>query len=350
MLDIVESQPTFTFAFVILPKFSTFTLSCLIEPLRIANYCDGKELYNWKLLSMEGDAIPSASGIPVQTEAINPENSHYDAIIVCGGWNAERYENPELFRWLRSMGRKGCILGAAEIGSYVLARAGLLEGYDSTVHWHCLSAFREAYPDHSVKEQLFVIDRKRMTCAGGTACLDMILSDIENRYGKSLAIEVADQLLYNSIRDSETPQREVQSHTNTAPPPALQGVIEFMENNIEEPISIPEICGFLDVTQRKLERLFNRYYECSAVAFYRALRLQHARTLLTQTNMSVLDIGVACGFASSSYFSKSYTDMFDVRPRDHRTAWPEHDAKPFWPGVATSMVAASRHIKTSRPV
>ncbi|WP_019529435.1 GlxA family transcriptional regulator [Dasania marina] len=346
MLNTSAAKPTFTFAFVILPKFSSFTLSCLVEPLRIANYCDGNKIYDWKFLSVAGDAVPSASCIPVQTQSINEETQQFDAIIVCGGWNSERYDHPDLLRWLRLMGRKGTILGAAEIGTYVLARAGLLEGYQSTIHWHCHSAFKESYTELIVKEQLFVIDRKRMTCAGGTACLDMMLRDIEKRHNKSLAIEVADQLVYNSIRDSELPQKEVQGQANTAPPPALQGVIEFMENNIEEPISIPEICGFLDLTQRKLERLFNRYYDCSAVAFYRALRLQHARTLLTQTNMSVLDIGVACGFSSSSYFSKSYTDMFDVRPRDHRTSWPEHDATPFWPGVSKAMTTARpKHAK-----
>jgi AraC family carnitine catabolism transcriptional activator len=96
----------------------------------------------------------------------------------------------------------------------------------------------------------------------------------------------------------------------------------------------------LGFSQRKLERLFRKNFECSAVAFYRVLRLQEARVLLTHTDMSVLDICIACGFASSSYFSKSYTNQFGVRPRDHRSSWPEHEPVPLWPGMARSRLAS----------
>jgi len=223
------------------------------------------------------------------------------------------------------------------MGSYVLARAGLLAGYAATIHWHCHNAFRERYPDTDLKDELFVIDRKRMTCGGGVSCIDMIIQDIQLRHGKALAAEVADQAVYSTSRDAAQPQRQLPPGEQTALPQVLRQAIEFMEANVERTIKIPRLAATLELSQRKLERLFNKHFECSAVAFYRRVRLQHARALLTQTDMSVLDICVACGFASSSYFSKSYAEQFGLRPREHRLAWPDTDRSPLWPGLNTSM-------------
>ena len=334
-------KPRFTFAFVLLQKFSMFSLSALLEPLRIANYCSGRNLYGWRFLSADGKDVPASTGVMVPTNPVSMDDSAWDAIIVCGGWNAERYDCAELFSWLQHMGRSGIILGAIETGSYILASAGLLQGYAATIHWHCHNAFKERYPLIDLKDALYVIDRKRMTCAGGTAGLDMMLQEIRRRNGRKLALEVADQLLCSQVRKADMPQKEGQSRQQSSAPPALQRAIEIMEQNIEKPLTIPQISRLLDFSQRKLERLFKKYFGCSAVAFYRTVRLQEARVLLTHTDMSVLDICIACGFASSSYFSKSYTNQFGVHPRDHRTSWPDTEPTPYWPGISTFTAATA---------
>jgi transcriptional regulator GlxA family with amidase domain len=331
------TQESFRIAFVLLPKFSSLTLSSLVEPLRIANYCDGSELYEWSYLSTNGEPVPGCSGYSVATTAINDELSDkLDAVIICGGWNAERYDDPELERWLRLIARRNTILGAAELGAYVLAHAGLLAGYAMTIHWHCRNAFKERYGDADLRDQLFVIDRNRMTCAGGVASLDMMLAEIRTRYGHALADEVAEQVVYLAPRDTLEPQRNTKESGHGAVAALLKQAIGIMEKNIERTVKIPDVAESLGMSQRKLERLFNKHFSCSAVAFYRRVRLQHARALLTQTDMSVLDICVACGFASSSYFSKSYAEQFGMRPREHRLAWPDSDNSPLWPGLNTS--------------
>lgn len=341
-----ESAQPFRFAFVLLPKFSPLTLSCLVEPLRIANYCDGRSLYHWIYLSVDGADVRSASGYGVSTQPIHSVADDVDAVVVCGGWNSERYESPELMKWLRKLARGDAVIGAAEVGSYVLAKCGLLSGYAATIHWHCRSAFNEQFTGVDLRDQLFVIDRQRMTCAGGVACLDMMLHEIQGRHGASLAAEVADQVVYSSSRDAAQPQKELRPGEHTPVPQVLRRAIEFMEANLERPVRIPVLAKSLGLSQRKLERLFNRHYGCSAVAVYRKVRLQHARVLLTQTDMSVLDICVACGFASSSYFSKSYAEEFGMRPRDHRLAWPDSDLAAFWPGLSP---APGRSARQSRP-
>ncbi len=342
MLNTSPPQARFTFAFVLLQKFSMFSLSALLEPLRIATYCSGRNLYDWRFLSADGKDVQASTGVLVQTQPVSMDDHEWDAIIVCGGWNAERYDCAELFSWLQHMGRGGIILGATETGSYILARAGLLQGYSATIHWHCHNAFKERYPLIDLKDALYVIDRKRMTCAGGTAGLDMMLQEIRHRNGRKLALEVAAQLLCSQVRKADTPQKDVQSRQQSSAPPALQKAIEIMEQNIEKPLTIPQISRLLDFSQRKLERLFKKHFSCSAVAFYRTVRLQEARVLLTHTDMSVLDICIACGFASSSYFSKSYTNQFGVHPRDHRTSWPDTEPTPYWPGISTFTAANAK--------
>jgi AraC family carnitine catabolism transcriptional activator len=334
-LNTGTAESRYSFAFVLLDKFSMFSLSSLLEPLRIANYCSGRNLYTWRFLSAEGEDVMASTGITLPTQAVSVDNPEWDVVMVCGGWNAERYDCSRLFSWLQHMSRKGVTLGAVETGSYILACTGLLQGHAATIHWHCQTAFKERYPGIELRNELFVIDRKRMTCAGGAAGLDMMLQDIRRRNGRKLALEVADQLLYSRVRKAEFPQKEAQSRQQSSAPPSLQKAIEIMEKNIEKPLTIPQISAQLGFSQRKLERLFNKHFGCSAVAFYRTVRLQEARVLLTHTDMSVLDICIACGFASSSYFSKSYTSQFGLHPRDHRTSWPDSEPAPFWPGIST---------------
>jgi len=338
-LNITPPESRFTFAFILLEKFSMFSLSALVEPLRIANYSSGRELYGWRFFSADGKDVSASTGVMVPTQAVSLNDSVLDAIIVCGGWNTERYESAQLFSWLQHMGRRGVILGAIETGSYILAKTGLLKGHAATIHWHCHSAFKERFPSIDLRDAMYVVDRNRMTCAGGTAGLDMMLQEIRRRHGRKLSLEVANQLLYSPVRKADVPQKEVQSRRLTSAPPALQRAIRVMEQNIEKPLAIPQISRLLGFSQRKLERLFSKHFGCSAVAFYRTVRLQEARVLLTHTDMSVLDICIACGFASSSYFSKSYTNQFGVHPRDHRTSWPDTESTPYWPGISTFTAA-----------
>jgi AraC family carnitine catabolism transcriptional activator len=339
-----SSRPT-NFVFLLLPRLNSLTLSNLVEPLRIANYCAGQPVYEWSFMSADGKDVVTSTGIKIPTLAISYGDNPIDVIVICGGWNSERYNSAELNSWLHHMGRRGVKLGAVETGTYVLAKAGLLAGYSATIHWHCHTAFEESYTNIDFRDVLVVRDRQRITCSGGSACLDMMLQEIEADHGKALAGEVADQLVYYPVRKASAPQKSLQNRKHAFAPPEVQRAIDLMGRNIERPLTIPELSRKLGFSQRKLERLFKKNFECSAVAFYRVLRLQEARVLLTHTDMSVLDICIACGFASSSYFSKSYTNQFGVRPRDHRLSWPENEPAPLWPGMTTSRLVSA---ETSR--
>lgn len=342
-----EQQPT-RLAFVLLPRFNMMALMAAIEPLRVANYLSGRRLYDWVFLSPEGGAAPASNGLEIETLPLAREEGPWSCVYVCASWNAEQYESKKLFSWLRRLERRGLCLGAMDLGLYVLARAGLLDGYRAAVLWYCIRAFTEAYPDVQAEECLFLTDRRRTTIAGGTAGLDAMLNDIAGRYGERLANEVADHILHHPQRKAASPQRSAMGGAREVLHPVLRVAVQAMEMNLEEPLAIPEIASRAGVSQRKLERLFERHMDCSAIAYYRALRLQHARVLLTNTDLSIREISVACGYASLSHFAKCFADQYGRRPRDCRDSWPEGDPAPVWPGLSTSLAGLGTGLEVAR--
>ena len=324
-------------AFVLIPRFNMMALNATLEPIRVANYITGRKLYEWQFLSIDGGTVTASNGMALAADVLKEAGDKWRAIFVCGSWDSEHFENAELFAWLRRMDRFGICLGAMDIGTYILARAKLLSGYRVAVLWYCIQAFQEAYPNTIAEEKLFVVDRNRTTIAGGTGGLDMMLDDIERRHGPQLAQEVAEHILHFPSRGSEAPQRIAWEENRAATSALVRKAISLMESHIEDPLTIPEISTRMTVSQRKLERAFRRDLGCSVVGFYRVLRLQFARVLLTNTDLTIREISVACGYSSLSHFAKSFSEQFGKRPRDHREAWPDSQSAPVWPGMTASL-------------
>ena len=167
---------------------------------------------------------------------------------------------------------------------------------------------------------MFVIDGNRYTAAGGTASIDLFLTLIANEHGEDLANAVADQLIYSSIRtDRDTQRLSIPTRIGVRHP-KLASVIKMMEGNLEEPISPSILARDVGMSTRQLERLFRRYLNRSPKRYYMELRLQKARNLLMQTDMSVINVALACGFASPSHFSKCYRSHYNTTPYRERGA------------------------------
>jgi AraC family transcriptional regulator, glycine betaine-responsive activator len=292
--------------------------ACAIEPLRSANRMSGRELYSWHILSKDGKAVTASNGIPVLPEAPLAEAVRYDLLIVSAGIDGHLYEDKEVFAQLRRIARRGMDIGALTLGSYLLARAGLLDGYRCTVHWENLSGFIEEFPQLEVTSELFEIDRDRFTCSGGIAAFDLMLHVITGQHGFALASAVSDQFIHERIRDKRDRQRMALPARLGIRHPKLLAAIRRMEENLEEPVSRSELARTIRVSSRQLERLFRKYLNRSPARYYVELRLNRARLLLLQTNMSVIDVALACGFVSASHFSKCYRDFFGKTPRRER--------------------------------
>ena len=305
------------FYFLLLPGFSSLGFISAIEPLRVANRFRG-ELYRWHVLSSDGGAVPASNGMSVNAEAALEGLKAGATLLVVAGFEPLAQVTPALIHWLRRLDGEGVSLGGIDTGSFVLAEAGLLDGYRLTLHWEALEAFKESWPRLQVTQELFEIDRRRITCAGGTASIDMMLDLIAQAHGPELAIQVSEQFVLGRIRPRKDHQRMQVATRYGIRNKKLVQVIGEMEQHSEPPLSTSQLALSISVTRRQLERLFRLHLNDTPRNFYLGLRLEKARQLLRQTDMSVLDISLACGFESPSYFTRSYRARFACAPRQDR--------------------------------
>ena len=308
------------FVFVLLPKFSLHCFASALDSLRIANRMSGMRLYEWTLLSEDGEPVSCSAGATFNVDGPLGETRRGDTVLICGGLDINETTTRPLLAWLRREARRGIALGGLCTASYCLAKAGLLDGKKATIHWENQDSFAEEFDEVELTKSVFVMDGNRYTTAGGTASIDLMLKIIASDHGEALASSVADQLIYSSIRtDQDTPRLSIPTRIGVRHP-RLSQVIQRMEQNIEEPISPSILAKDVGMSTRQLERLFRRYLNRSPKRYYMELRLQKARNLLMQTDMSVINVALACGFASPSHFSKCYRAHYKTTPYRERGA------------------------------
>jgi transcriptional regulator GlxA family with amidase domain len=313
--DAVKSR---RFVFVLLENFTLLSFASAIEALRIANRMAGKDLYSWRIIGEGGDAVFCSAGSAFKLDDDLDELQRDDTVIVCGGIDVQAATTKRVLSWLRREARKGVVIGGLCTAAYTLAKAGLLDGKKATIHWENQDSFAEDFEDVTLTKSVFVVDGNRITTAGGTSSIDLMLKLIADHHSEDLANLVADQLIYSSIRTDQDTQRLSVPTRIGVRHPKLSQVIQMMESNIEEPISPSTLAKDVGMSTRQLERLFRRYLNRSPKRYYMELRLQKARNLLMQTDMSVINVALACGFASPSHFSKCYRAHYDTTPYRER--------------------------------
>ncbi|MGR3804757.1 GlxA family transcriptional regulator [Marinibacterium profundimaris] len=306
------------FVFLLLDRFSMLSFSSAVECLRIANRMSERNLYAWTLIGEGGNLVSCSAGTTFKLDDDLIELTRDDTVLVCAGLDVQTATTKKVLNWLRREARKGLPMGGLCTAAHSLAMAGLLDGKRATIHWENQDSFGEAFDAVELTKSVFVVDGNRMTTAGGTSSIDLMLKLIADDHGEELANAVADQLIYSSIRTDQDTQRLSVPTRIGVRHPKLSQVIQVMERNIEEPISPAVLAREVGMSTRQLERLFRRYLNRSPKRYYMELRLQKARNLLMQTDMSVINVALACGFASPSHFSKCYRSHYDTTPYRER--------------------------------
>lgn len=304
--------------FCLTPDFSMIAFASAIEPLRLANRQCGATRYVWLLLSVDGRPVAASNGVPFSVDGVLAEAGPLDLVIVAAGVDVEQHDHAALVGELRKRAARGARIGALCTGAWILARGGLLDGHRATIHWENRAGLMSAFPHLEISEELFEIDRNRLTCAGGTAALDMMLSLIAQDLGFDVAAAVTDQLIHHRIRDKSEDQRVALQTRHGVASPRMAAVVERMQSSIDAPLSCSRLAREAGVSVRQLERMFRRDVAQTPARYYLAMRLDHARRLLRQTGMSVIDVSLATGFESASHFSKSYGRHFGVAPSQDR--------------------------------
>lgn len=323
-----RAESAFRIGFLLVPQFSFYAFSSAVEPLRMANQLAEKTHYEWPIISVDGNPVAASNNLSITPDASLADVADYDVVFVCGGTGIQSACDGRLLNWLRKLAREEVALGGLCTGTYVLARADLLNGYRATIHWKQISSIHEEllFPQTEFVGELFVTDRDRYTCTGGVAPLDLILNMIRKQHGAALAEAISEEFIHERIRiDSDSQRNPLRAHLGSGHP-KMEDAVRLMESNIEEPLTLDELAYHVGVSRRQLERLFKKYINSAPTRYYLAIRLNRARQFLLQTNLSIIEVATACGFASPSHFSKCYHDFFSRPPNDEREWHRSHSA------------------------
>ena len=314
-----------SFVFFLVPDFTMIAFATALDPLRSANRMLGYDAYQWRLASLDGRPVKASNGVECAVNTSLEEerrkmggSDRPDMVIVCSGLNVESYNNRTAFAWLREEYNRGVAVGGLCTGAHVLAAAGLLSNKRCAIHWENLPGFAEAFPKANVFADLFEVDQNVYTCAGGTAALDMMLKLIGEDYDDSLVNRVCEQVLTDRVRSPTDRQRLPLRARLGVQNAKVLSIIELMEANLSEPLSLIEVAGHVGLSRRQIERLFRTEMGRSPARYYLEIRLDRARHLLVQSSMPVVEVAVACGFVSASHFSKCYRELYSRSPQQER--------------------------------
>ena len=306
------------FAFLLIEDFTHLAFANAVEPLRIANLVSDQPLYRWSFIAGGGVEVSASNAVTIRVHHGLDDIPACDRLFVIAGTNARAHITRRHLTALRHARSRGTALGALCSGTYALALAGLLKDQRAAIHWEFHDSFAEEFPDITLVRSVFVDDAPIVSASGGSATADLMLNLIAARHGEDLSITVADQMVYNAVRDASAAQRVSLQARSGQRSPKLAHAIQIMRGAVEQPLSIGEIAQQVGVSARQLERIFGKHLNTSPKKYMLDLRLERARYLLLQTEMSVIEVAIATGFESPSHFARVYRTAFGVPPNRQR--------------------------------
>jgi transcriptional regulator GlxA family with amidase domain len=310
----VAGGETRSYAFLVLPEFTLLAFSSALDPLRIANQVSQKPLYHWQVLSSDGGPVASSSGVSVLPDAALADLDRDTTLLVCAGNPGGADPDPHAQAAIQRHHRHGGRVGGICTGAIALARAGLLEGRRFTLHWENQPAFRERFPRLDPTPHKFEQDGRVLTCGGGAAATDLMLSIIAADHGRDFAAIVSDMCLRRVGSGEDVFQRSSVAIVLETRNPGLIALVRLMQDHIEDPLTMEDLAAQAGYSRRHIERLFQRALGQTPARFYLNLRLDHGRSLLADTDLTLAEVSVASGFADKGYFAKAFRARFGCPP------------------------------------
>ena len=284
------------------------------ETLRVANKCARKEVFRWQTWSATNLPVQASNGALVAPDSVDWHGvPQADLILLCAGYDPLDHLTARV-RAFASRARRGrSVIGGIDTGTVILAELGLLDGARAVLHYEAEAAFRERWPDIEITDQIYCLDGRRLTAAGGTATGDAILAWIARDIDRDLASAAAIGMVHGEVRRSETPQR----NPNTADPVLLM-MHQIMVENVSEPVSIKGICRRLGVSEKQLRGRCLAAYNQTPSTYYQERRLEVGYHFITNSQLFVSEIARSSGFDSLSSFSRAIRVRYGSSPRQIR--------------------------------
>ncbi|MDX8455067.1 GlxA family transcriptional regulator [Mesorhizobium sp. VK9D] len=309
-----SERETLKVTFLVFSGSSIMCVASAVDPLRAANRISGETLFDFKLVSVTGEAPVTTCGLPVAVSGRFDAAEPTDMLVVVAGFGTQNYATSALLAGLRRAARAARACGGVEAGTWLVARAGLLEGRSATTHWEDMEDFSTAFPGVDVRPDRYVIDGPVFTSGGASPTFDLMLHLIRTRLGMAAALDVASVFIYDQARAATDAQPLVSLGRLDGYDPRLAQAIRLMEAHVDQPLTIDAVAKRAGVTARTLESIFRKSIGETPGAYYLRLRLSAARRLVVDTRIAMADIAGRTGFSSAAAFSRAFSRAFGEAP------------------------------------
>ena len=305
------------FTFCLCPKFPLFCIASALEVLRHANRFSTTDIYSWSFLCENDKPIQDSNGLWIHPDSSIEQAEDSDTSFIVAGFEPNDIPVPNIRKWIKKQADRGAVVGGISNGAFQLAKANLLNGFAATTHWEDFESFCLLYPQVRSKYQRFVMDRKRITCSGGTATLDLFIEIVRLDLGSDIVLEVSRQML---MKDYASAQGETQlvfdaSHQYS---PRVQRALSLLDSGIEHGFNVNSLAQQVGISRRELLRLFQLEIGKAPSTILLQRKLERARSLILNSHLPLAVISSAAGFSSQSHLTSCYRKYFDITPASHR--------------------------------
>ncbi|MCA8272808.1 GlxA family transcriptional regulator [Burkholderia sp. AU30280] len=313
------------FGIVLLPNFTLTAFSGFVDMLRLsADDGDYSKPVRcaWSVIGETLAPVRASCGIQITPWETFDAAEPFDYVVVVGGLlHSGPQAGPETLDFIRRTATGGATVVGICTGVFTLMRAGVLDGYRTCVswfhYWDFIERFPNADPDLLIADRLFVIDRRRITCSGGRASIDVAAAILLRHFDHATVQKALRILLVGEMQKGNAPQPHPPG-LEPATHPKVKRAILLMEQHVGRALSLDELASKLDLSTRQLERLFKAETGKSPQVFAKQVRLRTAAWLLTSSDRTVADIASSCGFADASHLGREFRKQFGVPPATYR--------------------------------
>lgn len=321
--------PRLRIGFLLAPRFTLSAFATFVDVLRLsADDGDGSRPIRcrWTVLSSDLSPIQSSCGMKIQPDERYGDPSRFDYIVVVGGLiDPGTTLGPEATAFLRRAAEAKVTLSGLCTGVFALARCGLMDGYRCCVSWfHHQDFLAEFEKMRPVSDQIFVVDRDRLTCSGGVSAAHLAAFLVDRHIGRAAARKALSIMMIDEALAGDRPQPGLPMEL-TARDPLVRRALLAMQQNLHAPLSIARIARDLGVGRRKLERHFSADLGIPPADASIRIRLSQARMLLRQTDHTITRIAEETGFCDASHLIRVFREAEGLTPDQWRQSTTAND-------------------------